>query len=165
MTAERIDRLLTDGEAGLARAIFGDALDLSRVRIHNRAYLPGQGKGVAMTPNGELWFRPEDYLPDFSILVGNAAWMIHELTHAWQFQTGRSLRLRGLFEQFGRVFGRDPYAYGELDPARPFASYMNEQQATIVEDYFRLRQHQPPAHGTGALDDYRRVIPFVEDPA
>lgn len=159
-----ISRPLTSGEVRLARAVFGAALDVSRIKIHNRPYLIGQGRGVAMTPNGEVWFRPEDYKPDFSRLATDSAWLIHELTHAWQLQTGRSVRFRGLAEQFGRLFGNDPYPYGELDPARPFGSYKNEQQAAIVEDYFRLTQRLKPRYGSGELSTYRRVIPFLPNP-
>ena len=158
---DRIARPLTPGEVELARSVFGDALALDRVRVNNRPYLPGQGRGVAMAPNGHLWFRPEDHLADFSGAVGTAAWLVHELTHVWQHQTGRSVRLRGLVEQTTRLFGVDPYSYGPLDPARAFASYKNEQQAAIVEDYFRLRQGQAPRNGTGELPAYQRSIPFV----
>lgn len=160
-----IARGLTAGETRLARAVFGTALDPSRVRIHNRPYMPGQGKGVAMTPNGDVWFRPEDYVADFSLNVGKSAWLVHELVHAWQYQTNRSTRVRGFFEHAGRLIGLDPYRYGQLDPAKPFASYKNEQQAAIVEDYFRLTQRLQPRFGSGSLQDYRAVIPFLPRPA
>lgn len=156
-------RPLTSGEVELARSIFGAALDTSRVCVHARAYLPGQAKRVAMTPNGEVWFRPEDHKPDFSRTVGDSAWLVHELVHAWQFQTGRSVRLRGLLEQVGRLFGRNPYLYGLLDPMRPYRSYNNEQQAAIVEDYFRIGHGLAARFGEGAPADYRAAIPFLPD--
>jgi hypothetical protein len=159
-----IVREMTAGEVRLANYVFGTALDTRRVRIHNHPYLMFQGRHVAMTPNGELYFRPEDYVADFSPLLSNAAWMVHELTHAWQFQQGRSVRGRGLLEQCSRLFGADPYKYGKLDTSKPFDSYMNEQQAMIVEDYFRLMQHHPTTSGSGTLDEYRAVIPFAPKP-
>ena len=113
-----------------------------------------------MTPNGEVWFRPEDYRNDFSLTLADSAWLIHELTHAWQFQTGRQVRLRGLYEQATR-FIRDPYDYGTLNSARSFASYLDEQQASIVSDYYLIQNRQKPRHGQGTLRQYQMVIPFL----
>ena len=156
-----VSRPLTPGEKHIAYSIFGVALDVARVRIHNRAYFPLQGKGVAMTPNGDVWFRSDDYKADYSHDLLGSALLIHELTHAWQYQIGRSVRIRGLLEQFARVFGHDPYPYGIVDPSRDFLSYKNEQQAAMVEDYFRIRHGLKPLFGSGNLNDYERVIPFV----
>jgi type VI secretion system secreted protein VgrG len=156
-----IKRALTAGETHLAGRVFGGALNTSRVRIHNRCYVPWQRKGIAMTPNGHVYFHESDYKPDFSMRVADAAWLIHELTHAWQYQHGRSLILRGLAEQTAEYLGYSPYKYGKVDPARVFASYKNEQQAAMVEDFFRLRSGMPLRFGSGRLEDYERAIPFV----
>ena len=155
-----IVRGLTPAEARLAASVFGSALDASRVRIHGRRYLLGQGRGVAMSPNGNIYFRAEDYRTDFTTNLGDAAWLIHELTHAWQHQQGIPVRLRGLLEQLSRVWGRNPYAYGRIDPARPFRSYGLEQQAAIVEDFLRVRSGAEPRYGSGPLVEYRAAIPF-----
>ena len=156
-----ISRMLTGGEVRLAYAVFGTALHTARVRVHNTRYLPWQKKGIAMTPNGELYFHPEDYKPDFSHVKSDAAWLLHELTHAWQYQTGRSTKVRGLIEQVEDQLGHSAYHYGRIDTRRPFATYKNEQQAAIVEDYFRTKQHMPLRFGSGSLADYEAAIPFV----
>ncbi len=156
-----IARVLTEGEVRLTNSLFAGTVATARVRIHNRPYFRGQGKHVAMSPNGQMWFHPEDHVPDFSINLSASAWFIHEMTHVWQYQSGRSVRIRGLFEQAGRLFGWDPYGYGKPDPGRKFSSYKNEQQASIVEDYFRLLHGMSPRHGSGTLQDYRAAIPFL----
>ncbi len=156
-----IARALTPQEKMIALRTFSYGLDPDRVRIHNRPYVPLQGKGVAMTPNGDLYFNAVDYKPNFGIRKADAAWLVHELTHAWQYQTGRSTRVRGLFEQIGRLRGHDPYPYGKIDPRRPFATYKNEQQAAMVEDWFCLRHGMPQRFGSGSLEDYETAIPFV----
>jgi len=158
---DAVARPLTAGEEQLARGVFGDALKVERVRIHNRRYLPWQKKGIAMAPNGHVYFHELDYKADFSLHDGDAAWLVHELTHAWQHQHGRSVILRGLVEQTGAYLGYSPYKYGKLDPARAFGSYKNEQQAAIVEDHFRTGRRMGPRHGSGSLGDYERAIPFV----
>ena len=160
LPAER-KRVLTFGEKRLARSVFSYGLDPDLVHIHNEPYFMFQSRGVAMTPNGDIYFNHVDYKKDFSLNVTDAAWLVHELTHTWQYQTNRSVRMRGLLEQIGRLRGNDPYAYGKLDPKRRFDTYKNEQQAAMVEDYYRLRHHLPPRYGLGSPEDYERAIPFV----
>lgn len=156
-----IVRRLTPGELRFASSLFNSALNISLVRVHNKPWFAGQGRHTAMTPNGEVYFQPWDYQSDFSAKIENAAWLMHELTHALQYQSGRSVKVRGFLEQAARLIGGDPYRYGQLDRDRPFDSYMNEQQAMIVEDYFRLTHGLHSVGGAGSLDDYRTVIPFA----
>ncbi len=46
-------RRMTYGELTLARSIFENTIDYSKVWIDNEKYLPGQGERTAMTPNGK----------------------------------------------------------------------------------------------------------------
>lgn len=146
-------RPLTPGELAAARGVFGDAIAWDRVRIHARPFTPFQPRGMAVTPLGAVHLRRGDCLDDFAADWRSMAWLIHELTHVWQFQTGVPVILRGLWER--------TYRYGALDPARPLRRYGIEQQAAIVEDWFRRSQGQPPWRGRGAESDYRAVIPFL----
>ena len=148
-------RGLTDGEEAAARGVFGDAINWPRVRIWPTPFTPFQPKETAVTPWGAIHFRPEDHLPDFSTGWATMAWLIHELTHVWQHQTGQWVIPRGLWER--------QYRYGALDPARPFRRYGIEQQAAIVEDWFRLTRHQPTWRGSGTPAAYRATIPFLPD--
>ena len=79
-----------------------------------------------MAPNGAIWIHPkgplwsEDYASAELSLCGL---FVHELTHVWQHQCGRSL-----------VLCRHPfcsYRYEHV-PGRPFSRYGIEQQAEIV---------------------------------
>jgi hypothetical protein len=97
---------------------------------------------------------------DFTCDTSSAAWLVHELTHVWQHQSGRAVRVRGLLEQFSRLWGRDPYRYGRVDRSRSFEAYGLEQQASMVEDMYRLSVGLPPRKGSGSLADYRAVIRF-----
>jgi len=91
-------RPLTIGEIALARSVFGDAIKYSEVKVHNKSYLPFnmQSTDVAMTPNGELYFREPHYRDDFSIEVPRYKhWFIHEMVHVLQHQIGMNVRTRG----------------------------------------------------------------------
>jgi len=78
-------RQLTLGEIALARTLFGGNLIYSKIWVHRDSYLPFnmQPVDVAMTPNGELWFREGTYSPDFSLdILGKKHRFMHEMVHA-----------------------------------------------------------------------------------
>ncbi|MGU3521910.1 type IV secretion protein Rhs [Enterobacteriaceae bacterium C23F] len=127
-------RQLTLGEIALARTLFGESLIYSRIWIHRESYLPFnlQPIDIAMTPNGELWFREGTYSHDFSLEedIKNKHLFLHEMVHAWQAQKGMFVRTRGLFSRFA------DYSYS-LDKSN-FLQYGLEQQASIASDYWLL---------------------------
>lgn len=147
-----MNRSLTPGEIALARPIFADAIDYSRVRLHRRRWWPFQPRRVAMAPDGDLWFHPRGPLwhDDFAAAAPSLqALLIHELVHVWQAQRGGRWYL---------PLARHPlchYRY-RLVPGRRFGCYGLEQQATIVEHVWRLRHglavaHAPPLAALEAL--------------
>ncbi|MBH1928077.1 type IV secretion protein Rhs [Serratia rubidaea] len=132
---EGITRPLTLGEVILARSIFGNSIIYNTVRVHCDSYLPFglQASHTAMAPNGELWFRKELYKPDFSVSpIISQHTFIHELAHVWQYQHGMWVRSRGLFSWI------TDYTY-RLDGKRRLKDYPMEQQASIIADYFYLK--------------------------
>ena len=60
-------RSLTAAETVLARSVFGDAIDYSRVKVFARKWWPFQPRQVAMAPDGNLWLSPKGslYCDDF----------------------------------------------------------------------------------------------------
>ena len=146
-------RGLTPAETVLAGSMFGAAIRYPAVRLHARGFTPFQPRRMAVSPNGHMYFCARDCQADFTSTPDSAAWLIHELTHVWQHQTGVPVLRRGLFER--------EYRYGAVDPKRRLPSYGIEQQAAIVEDYFRLTHGLDRRYGTGGVADYRAVIPFL----
>ena len=123
-------RGLTQGERAIAREMFGDALDLDRVRIHRRRFFPFQPKTLAVAPNGGVYFHPDAYRDDFSKeSLMKRAWLVHELAHVMQHQRGMLVWLRALFDR--------RYDY-RLD-GRPFEGYGVEQQASLFEHAYLMR--------------------------
>ena len=152
-----LHRPLTQGELTHARALFGDAIALDRIKVHARRYLPFQPRNVAMAPNGHIYFPNACYKPDLSTNVPDLAWILHELTHVWQHQSGMWVRLRGAL-----AVGR--YGYGDLAATdRPFTRFNIEQQAAIVGDYVLITNGYRAQHGRGTRADYERVLPFVAE--
>jgi hypothetical protein len=148
-------RPLTPGERAFAASIFGDAIDYERVRIVARKWWPLQPPGVAMAPDGNIWFHPEspwlsrDYAEE---PLGTQALFLHELTHVWQIQHWGRWHLILLRHPFCR------YRY-RLRPGRPFHRYGLEQQAEIVRHLFLLRRRAQPA-GAASLHELEALVPF-----
>jgi hypothetical protein len=126
-------RLLTLGEIALAKTLYGFGICYSKVWVHRESYLPFnlQPIDIAMTPNGEMWFREDTYSPDFSLdELRKMHRFMHEMMHVWQAQKGMFVRTRGLFSRFA------DYSYS-LDKTDIF-HYGLEQQASLVSDYWLL---------------------------
>jgi hypothetical protein len=125
-------RALTEGEVALARPIFGDAIDYSRVCLIRRKWWPFQPKNTAMAPTGHIHFHPRGELWSDNFAnepLGRQGLFIHEMTHVWQAQTKGRFYLPLMRHPFCR------YRY-RLQPGRRFERYGLEQQAEIVRHIF-----------------------------
>lgn len=163
------ERALTAGETAMARLIFQNAIVYEKVKIHRGSYFPFglQSKGTAVAPNGHIYFLPQDYLADFSAgTVYDKRWLIHELTHVWQYQLGYPVRLRGAV--------RIGLAYDYvLARHKRLGDYNMEAQGDLLADYFALRHLEAPGivrHRVGGkiptLADYEHVLQdFMADPS
>lgn len=140
-------RPLTERELGIARSIFGNHLAYDRIRIDERAYW-GPRKGnfcyvSCYTINS--WGA----MPD-SILI-------HELVHVWQYQhLGAVYIPRALAAQFTE----EGYNYGGIDALKKaiqadkkLLHFNYEQQADIIEDYYRILIGMFPSWGNGTEND------------
>lgn len=151
----------------MASALFGNAIDYTRVRIFGRRYLPFglQPRNCAMAPNGSIYFHRSSCLADFSGGDDHAKhWFMHEMVHVWQYQLGYPVWLRGAM----RVgLG---YRY-ELEADKTLADYNMEAQGDLLADYFALKHlraqramRQPRYCDRGALFD-KVLAGFLADPA
>jgi hypothetical protein len=120
-------RRLTPGEEALAAKVFGRAIRTERVRLLT---WPG-GFGLVL---GSLMLIPHGLPTDFSEAGRRLqAWLLHELTHVWQFQTRPWWALRS----WAGVVLSGGYGAGLLGYRLPerwrWESLNLEQQARAVE--------------------------------
>ncbi|GGB17730.1 hypothetical protein GCM10011380_04070 [Sphingomonas metalli] len=144
-------RRLTEGEAALARSVFGSAIATDGVEVRRRKWAFFQPRGVAMAPCGHLHFHHrsenwrEDYADEGLSLRGL---FIHELTHVWQWQ-------RGIYLPLARhPFCRYSYV---MKPGWRLQRYGLEQQAEIVRHAYLLREGYV-VPGAPSLDQYETLL-------
>jgi len=150
-------RPLTSGEVGLARSVFGDAIDYSKVRLVKRKWWPFHPRNAAMAPMGSIYFHPDGgiWSEDFSKEpLGRQGFFIHEMTHVWQTQAKGRFYLPLMRHPFCR------YRY-QLVEGRPFERYGLEQQAEIVRHIFLLRNGRA-FPGAPALAQLESIVPFKQ---
>lgn len=140
-------RQLTPGEIELARSVFGESIDYSKVRVFNRAWMGFFGNsGDMVTPNGNIYVAGDNArAADFSKQDQSGKTMfIHEMAHVWQFQHGRAVRWNAVKGWISSGFNyQSTYSY-KLEDVKDFTKLNIEQQAHMVEDYFsaRTRYHE-----------------------
>jgi hypothetical protein len=148
-------RRLTRAEKELAQGVFGESVDLERVRVAVTSVLS------APTTLGNT-IRSHDRDVERGTLI-------HELTHVWQYQTSGlryiSCALAGQVQ--GTVAHGDRNWTYEYDPTRTgttFADYGPEQQASIVENAYREGKLEDPAFYGPMVATVRRARPRPDDP-
>jgi hypothetical protein len=147
-------RTLTERERATAGPVFGESVDLDRVRIGYTNVL------AAPTTLGNL-IRVRGRIDD--------ATLIHELTHVWQYQTSGlryvSCALAGQAE--GTVLHGDRNWTYEYDPSKRstrLSDYGPEQQAEIVEDAFLKGKLDDPDFYGPLVAEVRKARPRPDDP-
>lgn len=137
-------RLPTDYERRQAKRVFGNSLDLNQFKII---------EDPVMTVFGYARTTPRAvYLPPGTLTQsGITDWIIHEFTHAWQYQHGIGISdtlieaIRARYD-----FGGPEQLKNDRKLGKRFTDYTTEQQAEICEDYWErleagrdVSAHQP----------------------
>ncbi|MBH0005413.1 type IV secretion protein Rhs [Psychrobacter sp. SWN149] len=143
-TGKQQSRFLTTGEIVLAQSVFGDSIRLDGVQLKTAWWVL---KNYAVSPNGNIYFNPADWIADFSeASLSKQSWLIHELTHVWQLQQGLKVVRGALMDR--------RYNY-VLETGKSFFKYGIEQQARMVQDYFLRHQRGQNCQ------DLEDCIPFL----
>jgi hypothetical protein len=120
-----------------AQLFYGPSVDFSRVRVGASRLVLGP-PGTAWTCNDVIRIKRAKATAD----LPSESTLIHELGHVWEHQTGQVQLLRGVVEQIGRRFGRDPYDFGGpegLRRATALTSFTKEGQAQILTELWKSK--------------------------
>ena len=172
-------RKMYDWEIVEARSVFGDSLNYDRVRICEgygiadftdrigrflkRQPPLGPGEHNSITLRNRCYFPvylPENKPAPGSFDTSSVEWLIHELTHTWQYQhTGIRYLFRALWAQF--LHGDAAYDFGgpsnlvALRSEGGTISHFNpEAQADIVQSYY---------FRAGIKLDVSAYLPYIQD--
>lgn len=186
------ERYLTKGEIEMAKLIFKDSIDYSKVKIIREGFggIPTRTRN-AMTPVGNIHLPSDEYVKnkDFSTAKSGTDrhWLIHEMTHVWQYQMGFNTVAHALKEVCLGGYWRttqtdDTPEEGDLlayatdikgkDINKEFNQFNFEQQGRIIEFWFDacyLQSVQPnrPHHQKSLklLGYVERILQdFLHDP-
>lgn len=84
------ERPLTRGEEAMARTVFGDGIDYSKIKIHHGGwwvFAGNQDPDTAVTPNSKIYMPSAIYRDDYSAEhAADRRLFMHELVHVWQFK-------------------------------------------------------------------------------
>jgi hypothetical protein len=185
---QRRVRPLYDWEIAEARKVFGDSLHYQSVRIHEcstwtdgldrlgrklkKLDPPGPRDHNAVTLGFQLHFPIN--LPTRLVPTGDPddyfmPWLIHELTHAWQFQhTGPFYIVRALAAQFR--YGAAAYDFGGPDNLLKrrqenctFRDFNPEQQGDIARAYYDCKRSENKVDEPNKQNPLSAYQPYIND--
>ncbi|MCI5058179.1 MAG: hypothetical protein MRY83_18855 [Flavobacteriales bacterium] len=139
-------RKLSNLELEEAQKVFGQ-LNWSKIRILENSSFAHLGKWFAgKTQLGVSLIYTIHFTRVINCMPGNfdMAWLIHELTHVWQFENiGIRYIPQALYAQH---FTKDKYDYGGKSALfnRQLLDFNVEQQAEIAKDYYLSLFAQKP---------------------
>ena len=154
-------RPLSAAETALARSIYGNGIDYTRVHIGRGTWWLPPGN-TAMAPRGYIHFPAPSCPADFSAADTAAqAWFIHEMAHVWQYQNGFPVWLSGVWLVLSGGYWRQrAYRLPDLAQTTVFADLNMEQQAELLRHCFLYR-----CRGQALPADVQRLLqPFFDNP-
>jgi hypothetical protein len=149
-------RALTAYEQEAAQKVFGSTIAWHLVRVDEAALL------------GPSWTDRE--YTSFHTINGWGAvsldTLLHELTHVWQYETAGAIYMpQALHAQAtaGYNYGGIPGLQAARAARQRLSTFNREQQAQIVQDFFRIAQGRVPLMSAGTRSDQPLYAWFVKD--
>ncbi len=152
-------RPLLSSEIALARPIFGNTIDYSKVRLipTSVAEFTTVGNNIRVSSNFTI------SVPFF------AETLIHELTHVWQYQhSGTSYISVSLAAQIAASLKTPSrnFAYDyQIAPDKSFFSYLPEQQGLIVQNYFAMLRDKAQPNMSFYRGNHPNLAACTQDPS
>lgn len=138
-------RGLSAEEIKLAEIIYKTSIDYKKVFVHKGKYgdLPygyGQPDNTFMTPNGEIYAPANVYSSDYALESDDLkATFIHEMCHVWQYQRNiKNVKTSAIIEWAWHGTDYNEAYYYKLEEYKDLKEFGLEQQAVIIEDYYRV---------------------------
>ncbi len=140
---------LTSAEIATARPIFGESIRYSDVRVLVASV------AAAPTTLGNT-IRTTDRTMQDHVLI-------HELAHIWQYQTGGGsyVSSAGCAQLIAIISAGTRNAAYAYEPRGDFSSFNAEQQAHVIEDYFKMPNLSNDPWYMAVMERVRRARPVT----
>ena len=156
-------RSLTSGEKSLLRQIFEVTLPYDSMQLSRNDMELG-GSDNSITPGDTPFMAKSVWCTDFSntgVSDDDRGTFIHECVHVWQFYHGiTKLSAIKLFVWYRSDYFPKAYRY-DLSDNDDLTDYNMEQQAAIIEDWWRITVRLAPIFNVGGdrtLSSYNRFV-------
>ena len=125
-------RALTEKEKDLCTSLFGNSIDIRLVRVDDRAKIGLKKLALAYVSFNTINYRKKI----------RTAILVHELVHIWQYQQFGSVyiskALKAQKSEEGYDYGGVSRLYQMMLSGKHLTDFNFEQQADIVEDYYKM---------------------------
>lgn len=152
-------RALSGSERSKAASVFGGSINIDLVRVDEGGLI------------GPSWTHRE--YTTFHTITG---WggirddtLIHELTHVWQYERSGAIYIAQAIHAQITLGGTGAYDYDGVaglqaakSAGQGILSFNREQQAQIVQDFYRIKTGRSPIFGTGSTADLPLYAHFVK---
>jgi hypothetical protein len=171
-------RSLRKEEIDEVEKVFGPGLDVTRCRVDEGSQFPNligrigaffrhtdPPEANAITVGNTSYFPRvlTTDKPDDKLWLTDMGWLIHELTHQWQYQHDG---IRYLIEAIlsptyvytpdGETHNTALKGFAKMD--KKFRDFNREQQGDIVRDYFWSTKLEPPDADRSGWDSYIQEV-------
>ncbi len=131
-----VRRKLTPEETAIARSVFGDALDTSQIELTDTG-VPLAGDNAVAFPN-LVRFPPGTLSQPGATFNG---WLVHELTHLWQYQRGHTVPQLAVDAAGGDYdYGGPGGLVAAHEAGKRFGQFTFEEQGNILRHYWERTQ-------------------------
>ncbi len=167
-------RALRPEEIIEARLVFGDGLDYTRCRVFERSELPNVIgrigaflRGAKPPEANAITVRNTTYFPRVlttdqptgNLWLTDIGWLMHELTHQWQYQhDGFRYLIEAILHSIYVYTAPNERPNDALkrysQAGKKFRDFTREQQGDIVRDYYWSLRLEPPEADRSGWDPY-----------
>jgi hypothetical protein len=157
-------RKITDGERSLLRMVYEETLPYPKLEVATNDYNIG-GKTNSLTPEDVPYLSTTIWCADFSgpsVPKGDQGTFIHEFMHVWQHYHGVHKLLSAAW-QYARHLGDYDEAYWyDLADSNDLTDYNLEQQAAIIEDFWRINSGLGTLRNKGTINSPEAYYRYAE---
>jgi hypothetical protein len=156
-------RPVTGGETTLLMSVFDHTLPFGTLTVARNVGDIG-GVDNSLTPGNQPWLATSIWCADFSdaaVSDEDRSTFIHEFVHVWQYYHGIT-KLSAIWLA-ARHLGDYEAAYAyDLSDEDDLTDFNIEQQASIIEDWWRVKKGMSPLKNTGSDKSLATYTRFAE---